>query len=69
MWFIRTVCILILVIISDGPNYLICGSIEEYMPYEQHCLNIAQQVYVEDMKLEIREYGNIVSLNHVLLNG
>ncbi len=30
---------------------------------------LIQQVYVEDMKLENREYGNVVSLNHVLLNG
>jgi hypothetical protein len=28
----------------DGPNYLVCDSIEEYVRYEQHRSNIAQQV-------------------------
>ena len=51
----------------DGPNYLVCDSIEEYVLYEQHCLNIAQQVCVKDMKVENRNYGNIVRLNYVSL--
>jgi hypothetical protein len=51
----------------DGPNYLVCDSIEEYVRYEQHRSNIAQQVCVEDMKVENRNYGNIVTLNYVSL--
>ena len=51
----------------DGPNYLVCDSIEEYVQYEQHRLNIAQQICVEDMKVENRNYGNTVTLNYVSL--
>ena len=52
----------------DGPNYLVCGSIEEYVQYEQHRSNVAQQVFVEDMKGERKEYGNnIVTVNYVSL--
>jgi hypothetical protein len=53
----------------EGPNYLVCGSIEEYLRYEQHHSNIAQQVYVEDMKAENRDYGNMVTLHYVSLQG
>ena len=51
----------------DGPNYLVCNGIEEYIRYEQHRSNIAQQVSVEDMKVENRNYGNIVTLHYVSL--
>ena len=51
----------------DGLNYLVCNSIEEYIRYEQHRSNIAQQVCVEDMKVENRNYGNIVTLHYVSL--
>ena len=51
----------------EGPNYLVCDSIEEYMRYEQHRSNIAQQVCKEDMKVENRTYGNVVTLHYVSL--
>jgi hypothetical protein len=53
----------------DGPNYLVCGSIEEYVRYEQHRSNVTQQVLDEDMKGEKREYGNMVTVNYVSLRG
>jgi hypothetical protein len=53
----------------DGPYYLVCDSIEEYVRYEQHRSNLAQQVCVEDMEAENKDYGNMVMLHYVSLQG
>jgi hypothetical protein len=42
-----------------GLNHVTCGSIEDYMGYEQHRSNILSQVAMEDMKFENKYYGNI----------
>jgi hypothetical protein len=36
----------------DGPIDRICDDLEEYMRYELHGSNVAQQVQAEDMKSE-----------------
>jgi hypothetical protein len=52
----------------EGPNYVICDSVEEYIQYEQHPLNVARQIHVEDMKVENTFYCNVVTLNYVCLD-
>jgi hypothetical protein len=49
----------------DGPNYVICDSVEEYMHYEQHRSNVLQQTCREDMKVENRYYGQTIFLNSI----
>jgi hypothetical protein len=49
----------------DGPNYLVCDSIEEYIRFEQHRSNVAQRVQEEDLKVEKIYYGNIISLHRL----
>ena len=44
---------------------LVCNTIDEYIKYEQHCLNIVSQVKAEDMKAEKRYYGNVLLLNRM----
>ena len=51
----------------EGPNYVLCDSIEEYMRYEQHRSYVAQQVQAEDMKVESKYYGSAVLLNHICM--
>ena len=44
----------------DGFNHVTIGSIEEYMACEQHRLNLAHQMYDEDMRVEKKYYGDLV---------
>ena len=41
-------------------NHITCGSVEDYMGYEQHRLNVVSQVTMEDMKFENKYYGNVI---------
>ena len=50
---------------DDDVCCLMCDTIEEYIKYEQHRLNIVSQVKAEDMKVENKYYGNIVVLNRM----
>ncbi len=49
----------------DGPNYMLCDSIEEYLRFEQHRSNVAQRVTKEDLSYENQYYGNIIQLNRM----
>jgi hypothetical protein len=50
----------------EGPDYLVCDSIEECMWFEQHHLNVMHRVRQEDLAVENREYGNILLLNRMV---
>ncbi len=49
----------------EGPNYLMCDDIEEYLRFEQHRLSVVQRVREEDMSIENRYYGEMLSLQRV----
>ena len=49
----------------EGPDYLVCDSIEEYIRFEQHHLNLTHKVREEDMKVENQYYCNIIQLNRM----
>jgi hypothetical protein len=36
----------------EGPNYLVCDSIEKYLRFEQHCLCLVSTVNEEDMSIK-----------------
>ncbi len=42
-----------------------CDTIEDFIKYEQHRLNIISQVTSEDMKSENKYYGNVIVLNRM----
>jgi hypothetical protein len=42
---------------------VVCDTIEEYIRYEQHRLNVVNQITTEDMKAENKYYGNVIQLN------
>ena len=44
---------------------LVCDTIDDYLKYEQHRLNIVNQVKAEDMKEENKYYGNVIVLNRM----
>jgi stage V sporulation protein SpoVS len=44
---------------------VVCDTIEEYIRYEQHRLNVVNQITTEDMKAENKYYGNVIQLNHM----
>ena len=50
---------------SDDLSYLICDTIDDYIKYEHHRLNVVSQVCSEDMKTENTYYGNIITLNRM----
>jgi hypothetical protein len=50
----------------EGPNYLMCDSIEEYLRFEQHRSYLAQRVTEEDLSVEARYYGNVVQLHRIV---
>ena len=53
---------------SGGPNHIVCGEVEKYVGYEQHRLNVVNQVIREDMihmKVENRSYDHLVFMNRV----
>ena len=49
----------------DGYDSVICDSVEEYLQYEQHHLNVVHQLCDEDMKVEKRLYGKVVLLRRM----
>ena len=44
---------------------VVCDTIEDYIRYEQHHLNVVNQVQTEDMKSENKYYGNVIQLNRM----
>jgi hypothetical protein len=49
----------------EGPNYLMCDDIEEYLRLEQHRSSVVQRVREEDMSIENRYYGEMITLQRV----
>jgi hypothetical protein len=51
----------------EGPNYLMCDDIEEYstVRLEQHSSSVTQRVQEEDMSIEKRYYGEMISLQRI----
>jgi hypothetical protein len=49
----------------EGPNYLMCDDIEEYLRFEQHHSSVVQRVREEDMSIENRYYGETITLQRV----
>ena len=48
---------------GDVCDHVMCDTIESYVQYEQHRLNVIRQVYEQDMKVEKKYYGNVVLCN------
>lgn len=46
---------------ADGPNSIVSSSIEEYIKYEHHRLNLMAQLESEDIKEERKYYGNVIT--------
>jgi hypothetical protein len=44
---------------------LVCETIDDYIKYEQHRLNVISQVRAEDVKVENKYYGNAILLNRL----
>ncbi len=44
---------------------LMCDTIEDYIKYEQHSLNIISQITRKDMKSVNEYYGNVIMLNRM----
>jgi hypothetical protein len=44
----------------EGPNYLMCDGIEEYLRFEQHRSSVVQRVREEDMSIENRDDGPVL---------
>ncbi len=51
--------------VSCDVECLMCDTIEDFIKYEQHRLNIISQVTSEDMKSENKYYGNVIVLNRM----
>ena len=51
--------------VSCDVECLMCDTIEDFIKYEQHHLNIISQVTSEDMKSENKYYGNVIVLNRM----
>jgi hypothetical protein len=47
---------------SEGPDYMLCDSIEDYVKYEQHRLCIINRVQEEDLSVENRYYRDVTML-------
>jgi hypothetical protein len=47
---------------SEGPDYMVCESIEDYMKYEQHRSCLVNRVQEEDLSVENRHYKNVMML-------
>jgi hypothetical protein len=47
---------------SEGPDYMLCDSIEDYVKYEQHRSCIIDRVQEEDLSVENRYYRNVTML-------
>ncbi len=50
----------------EGPNYLVCDSIEEYLRFEQHRSCLVSRVNEEDLSIENQYYGGTVCLNKMI---
>ncbi len=44
---------------SEGPDYMLCDSIEDYVKYEQHRSCIIGRVQEEDLSVENHYYKNV----------
>ena len=51
--------------VSCDVKCLMCDTIDDFIKYEQHRLNIISQVTSEDMKSENKYYGNVIVLNRM----
>ena len=49
----------------EGPDCDVCDSVEEYVRYEQHHLNVVHQTCDEDMKVEKKYHGRVVLLHRM----
>jgi hypothetical protein len=49
----------------EGPDYILCDSIEECMRFESHCSNIEQRVLEEDLAVENHCNGKVLLLNRM----
>lgn len=49
----------------EGPNYLVCDDIEEYLRFEQHRSSVVQRIQEEELSVENRYYGEMISLQRV----
>jgi hypothetical protein len=47
---------------SEGPDYMLCESIEDYMKYEQHRLCLINRVQEEDLSIENWYYKKVMML-------
>ena len=50
---------------SGGLNHIVCGDVDEYVRYEQHRLNVVNQVIRQDLKAENRIYDHMVVMNRM----
>jgi hypothetical protein len=50
---------------TNGNDYIICSTIEDFLASEQHRLNLVSQTTLEDMKVEKRYYGQVISINRM----
>ena len=50
---------------DEDVTCLMCDTIDDYIKYEQHRLNLVSQVKAEDMKTEKRYYGNVILLKRL----
>ncbi len=50
---------------SEGPDYMLCDSIEDYVKYEQHHSCIIDRVQEEDLSIENRYYRNVTMLYRI----
>jgi hypothetical protein len=44
-----------------------CEDIDEYVKYEQNCLNVVHRVTEEDLSVEDREYGHVIQLKKLYM--
>ncbi len=51
--------------VSCNVECLMCDTIEDFIKYEQHSLNIISQVTSKDTKSENKYYGNVIVLNRM----
>jgi hypothetical protein len=49
----------------EGPDYVLCDSIEECMRFESHCSNLAQRIIEEDLAVENRCNCKVLLLNRM----
>lgn len=52
---------------DDDVKCLVCDTIEDYVRYEQHRLNVINEVVAVDMKTENKYYGNVIEINRMCI--